>query len=69
VAAIDEPLHELDHLRDVPGRARLEVVLSTSLLMCSGLFVLIAIKLASFDFRYDAKHLVVADVPYSEVTS
>ncbi|HKW10558.1 MAG TPA: ABC transporter permease [Gemmatimonadaceae bacterium] len=41
----------------------LEVALSTALLMCSGLFVLIAIKLASFDFRYDAKHLVVADIP------
>ena len=40
----------------------LEVALSTSLLMCSGLFVLIAFNLASFDFRYDAKHLVVADI-------
>ena len=40
----------------------LEVALSTALLMCSGLFVLIAAKLASFDFRYDAKHLVVSDV-------
>jgi hypothetical protein len=40
----------------------LEVALSTALLMCSGLFVLIAVNLASFDFRYDAKHLVVADV-------
>ena len=40
----------------------LEVALSTALLMCSGLFVLIAAKLAAFDFRYDAKHLVVADI-------
>jgi putative ABC transport system permease protein len=40
----------------------LEVALSTALLMCSGLFVLIAVNLASFDFRYDAKHLVVADI-------
>ena len=40
----------------------LEVALSTALLMCSGMFVLIAIRLASFDFRYDAKHLVVANI-------
>ncbi|HZI41903.1 MAG TPA: ABC transporter permease [Gemmatimonadaceae bacterium] len=40
----------------------LEVALSTALLMCSGLFVLIALNLASFSFRYDAKHLVVADI-------
>jgi len=39
-----------------------EVALSTALLMCSGLFVLIAYNLASFSFRYDAKHLVVADL-------
>jgi len=38
----------------------LEVALSTALLMCSGLFVLIAVNLASFNFRYDAKHLIVA---------
>jgi predicted permease len=40
----------------------IEVALSTALLMCSGLFVLIAFNLASFDFRYDARHLVVADL-------
>ena len=48
----------------------LEVALSTALLMCSGLFVLIAFNLASFDFRYDAKHLVVADLdPKSQLVS
>ena len=37
-----------------------EVALSTSLLMCSGLFVINAVRLAAFEFRYAAKRLVVA---------
>ena len=40
----------------------LEVALSTALLMCSALFVIVVIRLAAFDFRYAAKRLVQADV-------
>lgn len=40
----------------------IEVALSTALLMCSGLFVVEAVRLAAFDFRYAAKQLVTADV-------
>src|SRR5207244_13539845 len=39
-----------------------EVALSTTLLMTSGLFAIVAIRLATFDFRYAAKQLVSADV-------
>jgi putative ABC transport system permease protein len=39
-----------------------EVALSTTLLMTSGLFAIVAIRLATFDFRYAAKQLVTADV-------
>jgi predicted permease len=42
----------------------LEVALSTALLMCSALFVVIAVRLAAFDFRYAAKQLVYADVAH-----
>ena len=35
-----------------------EVALSTALLMCSGMFATVAIKLAAFDFRYAAKQLL-----------
>ena len=38
----------------------IEVALSTALLMCSGLFVINAVRLAAFEFRYAAKRLVVA---------
>ena len=38
----------------------LEVSLSTALLMCSGLFVIKAVRLAAFEFQYAAKRLVVA---------
>src|SRR3954462_482582 len=37
-----------------------EVALSTALLMCSALFVIHAVRLAAFEFRYAAKRLVVA---------
>ena len=37
-----------------------EVALSTALLMCSALFVIHAVRLASFEFRYAAKRVVVA---------
>jgi hypothetical protein len=40
----------------------LEAALSTALLMCSALFVIVAVRLAAFDFRYAAKQLVTADV-------
>jgi predicted permease len=39
-----------------------EVALSTTLLMTSGLFAIVAIRLATFDFRYAAKQLVTADI-------
>ena len=42
-----------------------EVALSTALLMCSALFVIFAVRLALFDFRYDAKRLVMADLGVS----
>lgn len=41
----------------------LEVALSTALLVCSGLFVVVVIKLAAFDFRYAAKQLLTANIP------
>ena len=37
-----------------------EVALSTALLMCSALFVIHAVRLAAFEFRYAAKRVVVA---------
>ena len=40
----------------------LEVSLSTALLMCSGLFVVKAVRLAAFEFQYAAKRLVVASL-------
>ena len=40
----------------------LEVALSTALLMCSALFVLIVVRLSAFEFHYAAKRLVSADV-------
>jgi predicted permease len=40
----------------------LEVALSTTLLMSSAIFVLVAVRLVLFDFRYAAKRLVVADL-------
>jgi putative ABC transport system permease protein len=39
----------------------LEVALSTALLMCSGLFTIVVIRLAAFDYQYAAKRLVVSD--------
>ena len=39
-----------------------EVALSTALLMCAGLFVIFVVRLASFQFRYAAKRLVVASL-------
>jgi len=39
-----------------------EVGLSTTLLMCSALFVLVAVRLAIFEFGYAAKRLVVAEL-------
>jgi len=39
-----------------------EVALSTALLMACGMFVIYVIKLSSFEFRFAAKRLVVADV-------
>jgi predicted permease len=41
----------------------LEVALSTALLVCSGLFVVVVVKLAAFDFRYAAKQLLIANIP------
>ena len=38
----------------------IEVALSTALLMCSALFVIHAVRLASFEFRYAAKRVVSA---------
>lgn len=40
----------------------LEVALSTALLMCSALFVLIVVRLSAFEFHYAAQRLVTADV-------
>ena len=40
----------------------LEVALSTALLMCSALFVIVAVRLAAFDFRYAAKQLLTATI-------
>src|SRR6185369_3990542 len=37
-----------------------EVALSTALLMCSALFVIHAVRLATFEFRYAGKRVVVA---------
>lgn len=39
-----------------------EVALSTALLMCSALFVVVAVRLAAFDFQYAAKQLVTANI-------
>ena len=40
----------------------LEVSLSTALLMCSGLFVVKAVRLAAFEFQYAAKRLVASSL-------
>jgi putative ABC transport system permease protein len=40
----------------------IEAALSTALLMCSGLFVIVVVRYAAFDFRYAAKQLVTADL-------
>jgi hypothetical protein len=42
-----------------------EMALSTALLMCAGLFVIFVVRLASFQFRYAAKRLVVASLNVS----
>jgi predicted permease len=39
-----------------------EAALSTALLMCSALFVIVVVRYAAFDFRYAAKQLVTADL-------
>ena len=39
-----------------------EAALSTALLMCSALFVIVVVRYAAFDFRYAAKQLVAADL-------
>jgi putative ABC transport system permease protein len=39
-----------------------EAALSTALLMCSGLFVIVVVRYAAFDFRYAAKQLLTSDL-------
>jgi len=40
----------------------IEAALSTALLMCSALFVIVVVRYAAFNFRYAAKQLVTADL-------
>jgi hypothetical protein len=40
----------------------IEAALSTALLMCSALFLIVVVRYAAFNFRYAAKRLVTADL-------